>query len=104
MIDCDVATKLLGTELLPQRNIADLISGITFAVLFSRQKEINTHTHTHTHTHTQNVSIYLDGTLINNVYREPTINSPHNNKPLKVLSSKRQKTSSKVNILMKKNL
>ena len=51
MIDCDVATKLLGTELLPQRNIADLISGITFAVLFSRQKEINTHTHTHTHTH-----------------------------------------------------
>ena len=54
MIVYDVATKVLGTELFPQHNIADLNSVITFIVLFSQEKplgckEINTHTHTHTH-------------------------------------------------------
>ena len=54
MIVYDVATKVLDTEISPQHNIADLISGITFIVLFSQEKpllwkEINTHTHTHTH-------------------------------------------------------
>ena len=49
MIVYDVATKVLGTELLPQHNIADLNSGIKFTVLFSQEKplrwkEINTHT------------------------------------------------------------
>ena len=54
----DVATKVLGTEVFPQYDIADLNSSITFIVLFSqgkplRWKEINTHTHTqHTHIHT----------------------------------------------------
>ena len=58
MIFSDVATKVLGTELFPEHNIADLNSGITLSVLFSQEKslrlnEINTHTHTHTHTHMQ---------------------------------------------------
>ena len=57
MIAYDVTTKVLGTEEFRQHNIADLISGITFIVLFSQKKplqckEINTHTHTHTHTNT----------------------------------------------------
>ena len=58
-IVCDVATKLLGTELLPRYNVADLVSGITF-VLFIQHKSLygernytytRAHTHTHTHTH-----------------------------------------------------
>ena len=36
MIVYDVATKLLGTELLPRHNIADLVSAITFIVLLSQ--------------------------------------------------------------------
>ena len=54
MIAYDVATKLLDTESFPQHNIAALISGITFIVLFSSKPLWwkNTHTHTHTHTHT----------------------------------------------------
>ena len=56
MILYDVTTKVLDTESFPQHNIAGLISGITFIVLFNQEKplrwkEINTHTHTHTHTH-----------------------------------------------------
>ena len=47
-----MVTKVIDTEIFPQRNIAGLISGITFIVLFSQEKplwwkEINTHTHTH---------------------------------------------------------
>ena len=38
MIVYDVATKILDTEIYPQYNIADLISGITFIVLFSEEK------------------------------------------------------------------
>ena len=69
MIAYDVATKLLDTESFPKHNIAGLISGITFIVLFSTMplswKKTHTqththacmhpptHTHTHTHTHTQ---------------------------------------------------
>ena len=54
MIDYDVAIKVLDTESFPQHNIAGLISGITFIVLFIQEKplwwkEINAHTHTHTH-------------------------------------------------------
>ena len=50
MIIYDVATKVLGTEVFPQHNIADLNSGITFIVLLSQEKslrwkEINTHIH-----------------------------------------------------------
>ena len=57
MIVYDVSTKILDTKSFPQHNIACLISGITFIVLFSQEKplwwkEINTHTHTHTHTET----------------------------------------------------
>ena len=57
MIVYDVATKVLDTESFPRHNIAGLISGITFIVLFSQEKpllwkEMNTHTHKHTHTHT----------------------------------------------------
>ena len=53
-----VVTKVLDTESFPQHNIASLISGITFIVLFSQEKPlrwkgIHTHTHTHTHAHTR---------------------------------------------------
>ena len=49
MIIYDAVTKMLDTEIFPQHNIADLSSGITFIVLFNREKplrwqEINTHT------------------------------------------------------------
>ena len=37
MITCDVATKVLDTEIFPQHNIGNLISGITFIVLFSQK-------------------------------------------------------------------
>ena len=66
MIVYNVATKLLGTELLPRHNFADLASGITFIVLFSQHRSIygernytytrthvRTHARTHTHTHTE---------------------------------------------------
>ena len=57
MIVYDMATKALDIKSFPQHNIAGVISGNTFIVLFSQEKplwwkEINTHTHTHTHTHT----------------------------------------------------
>ena len=55
MIVYDVATKVLGTEHFPQRNIAGLISDITLIVLFQSGEAFavggNTHTHTQTHTH-----------------------------------------------------
>ena len=38
MIVYDVATKVLDTEIFPQHTIADLISRITFIVLFSQEK------------------------------------------------------------------
>ena len=55
MIVYDMATKALDIKSFPQHNIAGVISGNTFIVLFSQEKplwwkEINTHTHTHTHT------------------------------------------------------
>ena len=55
MIAYDVATKLLDTESFPKHNIAGLISGITFIVLFSTTPLSwkKTHTQTHTHTHMQ---------------------------------------------------
>ena len=40
MIVYYVATKVLGTEKFAQHNIADLISGITFIVLFSQEKPL----------------------------------------------------------------
>ena len=64
MIVHDVVTKVLDTEIFSQHSIVDLISGITFIVLFSHEKHIRwkernarararAHTHTHTHTHTK---------------------------------------------------
>ena len=38
MIDYDVASKVLDTEMFTQGKIAGLISGITFNVLFSQEK------------------------------------------------------------------
>ena len=38
MIVFDVATKVLGTELFPQHNIADLNSGTSFIALLSQEK------------------------------------------------------------------
>ena len=38
MIVYDVATKVLDTGIFPQHNIADLIFGIAFIVLFSQEK------------------------------------------------------------------
>ena len=59
MITYDVATKVLDSEIFPQHPIADIISGITFIVLFSQEMSYThtytrtrTHAHTHTHTHT----------------------------------------------------
>ena len=60
MIVYDVATKVLDEEVFPLQNIADLISGITFIVLFSQAKSFtvkgnkhkDTHPHTHMHTNT----------------------------------------------------
>ena len=40
MIIYDVVTKMLDTEIFPQHNIADLSSGITFIVLFNREKPL----------------------------------------------------------------
>ena len=40
MIVYDVATKVLGTEFIPQHSIADLNSGITLIVLFSQEKPL----------------------------------------------------------------
>ena len=56
MIVFDVATKVLGTELFPQHNIADLNSGISFIALLSQEKllrwkEINTRARAHARTH-----------------------------------------------------
>ena len=74
MIVYNVATKVLDTEIFPQHDIAGLISGITFIVLFSQEKPLrwkkihthertHTHTHTHanthTHTHTQKQQLFL---------------------------------------------
>ena len=38
MIVYDVATKVFDTEIFPQHNIAELISGIKFIVLLSQEK------------------------------------------------------------------
>ena len=40
MTEYDVATRVFDTELLLQQNIGDLISGITFIVLFSQEKPL----------------------------------------------------------------
>ena len=40
MIVYDVARMVLDTESFPQHNIAGLISGITFIVLFSQEKPL----------------------------------------------------------------
>ena len=58
MIVCDVATKMLDTELFPQHTFADLNLRYTICFAHSGEaltvKEINTQAHTHTHTHTRN--------------------------------------------------
>ena len=55
MIVYDMVMNALDTKSFPQHNIACLISGITFIVLFQSGEvstvEGNKHTHTHTHTH-----------------------------------------------------
>ena len=61
MIFSDVATKVLGTELFPEHNIADLNSGITLSV-FVQSGEVFTvkgNKHTHTHTHTCKVQVIV---------------------------------------------
>ena len=40
MIVYDVATMVLDTEKFPQGNIADMISGFAFIVLFSQEKPL----------------------------------------------------------------
>ena len=40
MIVYDVTTKVLDTEIFSQHNIAGLISGFTFVVLFSQEKPL----------------------------------------------------------------
>ena len=78
MIVHDVVTKALDTEIFSQHSIVDLISGITFIVLFSHEKHIrwkernartrshtHTHTHTRTHTHTHKSTIFLTTSMWN---------------------------------------
>ena len=36
----DLATKVLDTEVIPQHNITDLISGITLLALFTQEKPL----------------------------------------------------------------
>ena len=60
MIVYDVVTKVLGTELVPQHNIANLNSGIyCFAQpeVFTVKESKHTHIHTHTHTHTHSITV-----------------------------------------------
>ena len=60
MIVYGVVTKVLGTELFAQHNIADLNSDIAFIVLLSEEKPLawkKTHTHTHTHTHARTFKV-----------------------------------------------
>ena len=64
MIVYDMTTKAFDIKSFPQHNIAGLISGNTFIVLFSQEKPLwwkeitHTHTHKHTHTHTH-THIYI---------------------------------------------
>ena len=56
-------------RVIPQHNIAGLISGITFIVLFSHDKllwwkEINTHMHAHTHANTHTNTIVITTSVI----------------------------------------
>ena len=85
MIAYDVATKLLDTESFPQHNIAGLISGITFIVLFSTTplswKKTHTHTHacthppTHTHTHTHTTVTTLVNKILTGIIILRTLSS-----------------------------
>ena len=71
MIVYDVATKVPETKSFPHHNIAGLISGITFIVLFSQEKPLgwkkintDTHTHIHIHTHTGTHIAFSNSTLV----------------------------------------
>ena len=57
MIVYDVATKVLDTELFPQHNIAGLISGITFIVLFQSGETFTVEGNTHIYTDTEQNSL-----------------------------------------------
>ena len=61
MIDYDVAPKVLDTEIFPQHNIAGLIPGITFIVLFQSGEASTVEGNKHTHTHTTELP---DGSII----------------------------------------
>ena len=63
MIVYDMVMHVLDTKWFPQHNIAGLISGITFIVLFQLGEastvEGNKHTHTHLHTHTHTGFLFV---------------------------------------------
>ena len=62
MIAYDVATKALDTEIFRQYNIAGMISGITFTVLFSQEKPLQTQMYS---THTSHTQMYSTKNYIN---------------------------------------
>ena len=67
MIAYDVATKVLDTKIFHPHTITDLISDITFIVLFSQKKPLpwkNIDTHRHTQTHTRFQQIIEDSTCL----------------------------------------
>ena len=49
MIVFEVETKVLDTEIFPHHTITDLNSGITFIVLFSKDKPLRGRKNTHRH-------------------------------------------------------
>ena len=49
MIVFEVETKVLDTEICPQHTITDLIPGITFIVLLSKEKPLRGRKNTHRH-------------------------------------------------------
>ena len=67
MIVYDMVMNVLDTKWFPQHNIAGLISGITFVVLFQSGEASTVEGNTHTHTHTQ-VSKCISPSQINLIF------------------------------------
>ena len=96
MIVYDVATKVSETDIFPQHNITDLISGITFIVLL-QSGEAST-VEGNKHTHTQDVSCNN-----RNMWKRLTYVviafCPHSNE---MLDCKQMKAEVRTNLLQKR--
>ena len=58
MIVYDIVMNVLDTKSFPQHNIASLISGITFIVLFQSGEASAVEGNKHTHTHDSSIFIF----------------------------------------------